>query len=246
MEWYDDERLWVDFSSVMFPPERASEATELVRHSPLLAFPPGSRVLDLCCGPGVFVVPLAQAGHRVTGVDLSAKMLRGAEKACAEAGVEAELVEQDMAEHLRPAHYDAVLNMYTSFGYFAEAERNVQVLRNVRDSLVPGGRVLIDLMGKETLARWVGRPKAVDVPGGTVFMRDTIGEDWTRLRTDWTLVSGGTARHASITSTLYSAAELRALLEVAGFVDIRCFGDFDASPYDNHARRLIAQAVKPG
>lgn len=100
------------------------------------------------------------------------------------------------------------------------------------------------MLGKEVLASWVGRPQAVDVDGGTVFMRDTILDDWSRLRTDWTLVRGDEARQASIMCVLYSAVELRTLFEQAGFVDVECFGGFDAGPYDNNARRLIVRGVR--
>lgn len=245
MHWYEDEEFWSDFSGPMFSRHRVTEAAELVAGSPLLAFPAGTRVLDLCCGPGLFVVPLARAGHSVTGVDLSRVMLERARKACVEEGVEVDLVREDMHDHVRPGAYDVVLNLYTSFGYFAEPERNLQVLRNAHESLAPGGRLVVDLLGKEVLAGWVGRPQAVEVEDAVVHMRDTILDDWTRLRTDWTLVRGNTARHASITSVLYSAAELRALFGAAGFTAVECFGGFDASPYDNHAKRLIVRGTRP-
>lgn len=77
MHWYEDDALWSDFASTMFPPARAESAAALVASSPLLDFPPGSRVLDLCCGPGLFVVPLAARGYAVTGVDLSPRCWSG-------------------------------------------------------------------------------------------------------------------------------------------------------------------------
>ncbi|MCP2167096.1 class I SAM-dependent methyltransferase [Goodfellowiella coeruleoviolacea] len=248
MAWYEDEDLWVDFACVMFPERREREAAELVATSPLLKVAAGTRVLDLACGPGVHVVPLARHGATVTGVDLSEAMLTRARTACARAGVSARLERADMRSYVEPGAYDLVINMYTSFGYFTEPGDNHRVLRNACESLAPGGALLVDVLGKEVLASWVGRPQAVDVDpelgGGTVFMRDTVLDDWTRLRTDWTLVRGDTVREASITCVLYSAAELRALFEQAGFTDVECFGGFDASPYDNHARRLIVRGVR--
>lgn len=248
MAWYEDERLWVDFACVLFSERRAREAAALVADSPLLTVPAGTRVLDLACGPGTHVLPLARHGARVTGVDLSEAMLSRAREACERAGVPVRLERADMREFVEPGAYDLAITMYTSFGYFTDPDDNLAVLRNLHTSLAPGGQVLLDVLGKEVFASWVGRPQAVDVErelgGGTVFMRDTVLDDWTRVRSDWTLVREGTARRASITSVLYSAAELRALLERAGFTGIECFGDFDASPYDNHARRLIVRGVR--
>ncbi|MFJ6677202.1 class I SAM-dependent methyltransferase [Actinosynnema sp. NPDC091369] len=246
MHWYEDDGLWVGFADVMFPSRRSDEAAELVATSPLLRVSRGTRVLDLACGPAVHVVPLARHGAEVTGVDLSDAMLARAREACDRAGVGARLVHADMREHVEPDAYDLIINMYTSFGYFTDPEDNLTVLRNAFTSLKPGGRLLVDLLGKEVLASWVGRPQAVDVEGGTVFMRDTILDDWTKLRTDWTLVRDGVAHHASIVSFLYSAAELRALFETAGFTHVECYGDFDASPYDNRARRLIVRGTRAG
>ncbi|MEU8669731.1 class I SAM-dependent methyltransferase [Streptomyces anulatus] len=242
MHWYEDDALWSDFAPTMFPAARAESAAALVASSPLLDFPPGTRVLDLCCGPGLFVVPLAERGYEVTGVDLSPSMLASARAACDAAGAEVRLERADMLAYREPGAFDVVLNVFTSFGYFDEAEDNLQVLRNAHESLAPGGQLLVDVMGKEVLAGWIGRPKAVDLPDGAyVVQRDTVLDSWRRLRTDWTLVRGTTARTASITSWLYSAAELHGLFESAGFTDVECFGGFDASGYDQRSDRLIVR-----
>ncbi|MFJ6572305.1 class I SAM-dependent methyltransferase [Streptomyces sp. NPDC091292] len=226
----------------MFSGARAESVAALVRDASLLDFPAGSRVLDLCCGPGLFLVPLAERGHQVTGVDLSPAMLEAARAACDRAGTSVRLVRADMLDHIEPGAYDVILNLFTSFGYFADPADNLQVLRNARRSLAPGGHLLVDVMGKEVLAGWIGRPQAVDLPDGAyVVQRDTVLDSWRRLRTDWTLVRGTTARTASIHSFLYSAAELHDLFVAAGFTDVTCFGDFDGGPYDQHARRLVVR-----
>ncbi|MGW9302133.1 class I SAM-dependent methyltransferase [Streptomyces cyaneofuscatus] len=242
MHWYEDEALWSDFASTMFPPARAESAAALVASSPLLDFPPGSRVLDLACGPGLFVVPLAARGYTVTGVDLSPSMLERARHLCDAAEADVHLERADMLTYTEPGAFDVVLNVFTSFGYFEDAEDNLQVLRNAHESLAPAGQLLVDVMGKEVLAGWIGRPKVVDLPEGAyVVQRDTVLDSWRRLRTDWTLVQGSSARTASIHSWLYSAAELYSLFEQAGFTDVECFGGFDGSGYDQHSDRLIVR-----
>ncbi|XVS61610.1 class I SAM-dependent methyltransferase [Actinosynnema sp. CA-299493] len=244
MGWYEDDDLWTGFAEVMFPPSRVAEAERVVATSPLFEVAPGDRVLDLACGPATHLVPLARRGAAVTGVDLSEAMLARAREVCERAELDARLVRADMRAHVEPDTYHLVINMYTSFGYFTDPGENLAVLRNAHASLVPGGRLLVDVLGKEVFAGWVGRPQAVDVDGGTVFMRDTVLDDWTRVRSDWTWVRGDDVRRTSLYSTLYSAAELRALFEEAGFTDVECFGGFDCSPYDNHARRLIVRGTR--
>lgn len=141
MHWYEDDALWSDFAPTMFPAARAESAAALVASSPLLDFPPGTRVLDLCCGPGLFVVPLAERGYEVTGVDLSPSLLESARSACDTAGAEVRLERADMLTYRQPGAFDVVLNVFTSFGYFDEAEDNLQVLRNAHESLAPGGQL---------------------------------------------------------------------------------------------------------
>lgn len=241
MRWYENDGLWSGFAEVMFPPRRAREAADLVATSPLLLFQPGARVLDLCCGPGLWLAPLTGRGYRVTGVDLSQEMLDQAKIACPDA----DLVCEDMLDFRRDGQFDVVLNVFTSFGYLSAAEDNQRVLRNAYASLAPGGQLVVDVMGKEVLAGWIGRPKTVDIDGGGyVIMRDTVLDDWTRLRTEWTLVRGGTARHAVIECFVYSAAELKDMFRQAGFQDVECFGDFDGGPYDNTSQRLVVRGYR--
>ena len=71
MSWYEDLNLWSGFSEVLFTPERERLAADVVATSPLFAFAPESRVLDQCCGVGVYTVPLARHGHQVTGDQLA-------------------------------------------------------------------------------------------------------------------------------------------------------------------------------
>ncbi|MFC4589896.1 class I SAM-dependent methyltransferase [Sphaerisporangium corydalis] len=244
MEWFEDETLWADFSDVLFSAERAEEAEARVASSPLLRVPAGAAVLDLGCGPGTYAVPLARRGAAVTGVDLSAALLDRAAVAASAAGVEIRLVRADMREFVEPDRFDLVISMYTSFGLFADHDQNMRVLRNVRASLAPGGRLMIDLYGKEILARDGGQPKIIDVEGGTLIVRGTVLDEWTRFRDDFVLVQGDRARRGHVVHNLYSAVELKAMLGEAGFADIECFGGFDAEPFDNHARRLIVRGVR--
>ncbi|WP_431896569.1 class I SAM-dependent methyltransferase [Micromonospora haikouensis] len=244
MSWYEDLSLWSGFSDVLFSAERARHAAELVATSPLLAFPRGSRVLDQGCGVGFFAVPLARQGHRVTGVDIHRELLDRAEAEAAGTGSGPSFVRADVREYVSPDAFDVVVNMYTSFGYFDEHDDNLQVLRNAYRCLVPGGTLIVDLLSKEVYASWVGPPKIVDVPGGMVVMRDTILDDWTRYRTDWTLVRGDRAQHTSLTCWVYSAAELTDMVAQAGFEQVECFGDFDGGPYDGAATRLIVRGTK--
>lgn len=241
---FEDDEFWTGFHDFLFSDQRSAQAEELIDTSPLLSFPPGARVLDLCCGPGVFTLPLARRGLEVTGVDRSPAMLEAARESCAAAGVKARFVRADALHHVEAGAYDVVLNLFTSFGYFEDPADNARVLRNMRDCLTPGGRLVLDVAGKELLARRVTPPKVVRHGEDLLVQTDTVLEDWARLRSDWVLVRGDHVRRASLVWFVYSAVELRSMVREAGFGEVEVFGGFDGRPYDQDAERLVLRAVR--
>ncbi|WP_236239470.1 class I SAM-dependent methyltransferase [Streptomyces sp. CC228A] len=241
---FQDDDFWTGFHDFLFSEQRHTHAAELLDTSPLLSFAPGSRVLDLCCGPGVFTVPLALRGHRVTGVDLSPAMLDRARKRTADAGAQVTYVRSDARAYEAPDSFDAVLNLFTSFGYFEDPADNARVMRTMYRCLAPGGTLVLDLAGKELLARKVTPPKVVQRGDDLLVQTDTVLDDWARLRSDWVLVRGDRVTRATLVWFVYSAVELRRMAQDAGFGRVEVFGGFDGRPYDGNAERLILRAVR--
>ncbi|MEU5272440.1 class I SAM-dependent methyltransferase [Streptomyces hygroscopicus] len=241
---FQDDEFWTEFYDFLFSEQRFAQAERLLDTSPLLAFPRGARVLDLCCGPGVFTVPLARRGYEVTGVDRSPAMLDRARKLAAETGATVRYVQADVVEYTEPEAFDVVLNMFTSFGYFEDPADNVRVLHSMHAALAPGGTLVLDVAGKELLARKVVPPKVVQRGDDLLVQTDTVLDDWARLRSDWVLVRGDRVDRAGLVWFVYSAVELRAMAEEAGFGRIEVFGGFDGRPYDQDAERLVLRAVR--
>ncbi|MET9290868.1 class I SAM-dependent methyltransferase [Streptomyces sp. NPDC003077] len=241
---FQDDDFWNEFYDFLFSEQRFTQAEELLSTSPLLDFPSGTRVLDLCCGPGVFTVPLARRGLEVTGVDRSPAMLDRARKLTAEAGQTVRYVYSDVLEYTQPESFDTVLNMFTSFGYFEDPADNLRVLRTMHTCLTPGGTLILDVAGKELLARKVVPPKVVQRGDDLLVQTDTVLDDWARLRSDWVLVRGDRVTRASLVWFVYSAVELRRMAQEAGFERVEIFGGFDGRPYDQDAERLVLRAVR--
>ncbi|MFH8796026.1 class I SAM-dependent methyltransferase [Streptomyces sp. NPDC017941] len=241
---FQDDDFWTEFYDFLFSEQRHVQAEELLDTSPLLSIPPGARVLDLCCGPGVFTVPLARRGYDVTGVDLSPAMLDRARKRAADVGARVTYVRADAREYEAPGAFDVVLNMFTSFGYFEDPADNARVLRTMHSCLAPGGTLVLDLAGKELLARRVTPPKVVRRGEDLVVQTDTVLDDWARMRSDWVLVRGEQVTRADLVWFVYSAVELRHMVEEAGFGRVEVFGGFDGRPYDENAERLVLRATR--
>ena len=195
----------------------------------------------MCCGPGKIAVPLTQSGLTVTGADRSKSFLAKARRRAEAANVNVEWVQSDMRDFVRADSFDLALSMFTSLGYFDNKEEDLDVLRNVLASLKPRGAVLIELMGKETLAR-IYRPVTLDIADdGTRFVqRHEIFDDWTRIRNEWILIRHGRATTFTFHHTIYSGQELRNLMERVGFVEVRLYGNLQGASYDQKAERLIA------
>jgi SAM-dependent methyltransferase len=245
-EWFDDESFWRDLYPFLFSERRFAEADDQVAKALALAKPLGKSALDLCCGPGRCSIALARHGFRVTGVDKTRFLLDQARAKARAAGVQIEWVQKDMRDFLRPHAFALVLNLFTSFGYFADPREDLRVLRNVFRSLAPRGVFLIELLGKERLARILQSTTSSPLPdGGLLVERHEIYADWTRIRNEWLLIRKNKVKSFRFHHSIYSGLELRDRLERAGFVDVRLYGNLDGEPYGSDAERLVAVARKP-
>ena len=246
MEWFADDELWRGLYPYMFPVERMALAGQQVEQVLALGDPDGRAVLDLCCGPGRHSVEFALQGYEVTGVDRSPFLLERARARADEAGVSIEWIHEDMRAFRRPAAYDLACSIFTSFGYFEDQEDDLRVLRNVVESLRDGGVFVIDVIGKERMARFWENSRCTGFADGTLLlMRPSVRADWCRVDNAWTLISkDGSHRTFHFDHTIYSGRELKDLLARAGFGQVRLFGSLAGAPYDLHAERLVAVARK--
>jgi len=244
-EWFDNDTFWRDIHDFIFAPARLKAAKGEVDSIIRLTKIKKGAALDLCCGPGRCSIALAKRKFKVTGVDRTKYLLDRARSRARAAKVKIEFIQKDMRDFTRPDSFDLVINMYTSFGYFANPDEDLTVLRNIYTSLRKGGAFLIDVIGKERIAK-IFLPSSVDVlPDGSLLVqRRTLVEDFTRTNNEWIVVRKGRAKSYKFSHRLYSGQELRELMERAGFKCVKLYGSFDGTPYDNKAERLVAVGRK--
>ena len=239
-EWFENDDFWKSMGPTLFDARKLERAAEEIDGAlALLGVEEGAHLLDLCCGPGRHSLELARRGYGVTGVDRNAAYL--AEARAANPGVE--WVECDMRAFRRDGAFDGAINCFTSFGYFENQADDVTVARNVRASLKPGGRFLIDTMCKEVLARRCADRHWYEHEDGSILLeKREIRDGWKGVDTTWILLRGEKRKTFQFSTRLYSAAELEAVLLEAGFSGVKFYGWFDGSPFDRDARRLVAVA----
>lgn len=107
-----------------------------------LNLPENAKVLDLACGKGRHSLYLNQLGYDVTGADLSENSI---EQASVHSNPTLHFTVHDMREPFSEK-FDAIFNLFTSFGYFENDQDNLKTLKAIHESLNEYGLAVIDFM----------------------------------------------------------------------------------------------------
>ncbi len=102
----------------------------------------GDSILDLACGKGRHAIFLSSLGFDVKGVDLSENSIK---EACKYANESLRFRVHDM-RHPFNERFDAIFNLFTSFGYFDSDTEDISVLKNIKNGLKPNGVAVIDYL----------------------------------------------------------------------------------------------------
>jgi SAM-dependent methyltransferase len=205
------------------------------------------RVLDLCCGFGRHSLLLREAGVDVFGLDRSADLLAAArELPGADALLRGRLVRADMQRlPFADARFDAVVNLFSSFGYLGEAG-DAGALAEIARVLVPGGLAILDLMNPARVRSGLVPRSRRAGPGFELEERRRLSDGGRRVIKEVELeLEGGGRRHWVEDVRLYEPAELDGLLKRAGLRARGVWGDFDARPPAADAPRHILCARRP-
>ncbi len=200
----------------------------------LLQLPLGARILDVPCGFGRHAGPLSRRGYRVVGIDNSPKQLDDARRRYPDCT----FVLTDM--RTPPAGpYDAILNLWTSFGFFDTREEDLAALAAWADVLVPGGKLVMEI---ETLEYFEHRVRNGSELISTQLVQrsDLVGHaryDWTtqELNLHWT--RPGWSRQCRL--HMYTRPQLETAIYEAGFGHVAFAGDFHGRPVDLDSGTVI-------
>ncbi len=242
-EFFDD--LYLRVYQPMEAPERVRSEVDFIVNA--LQLPKGAQVLDLCCGQGRHSLELARRGYQVVGVDLSEALLYVARQRAEREHLPVSFVQCDMREIDFVAEFDAVINMFTSFGYFESEAEDELVLAKIAQALKPKGKVLLDVINRDWLVReFQAREWHAADEGWLVLEERSFDPLNSRVETLWVCVARDGVRYERRSSLrLYTAAELRMMMERVGLQVKMLFGDYDGSAYSLNSPRLIVLAEKP-
>lgn len=205
-----------------------------------------SAILDLCCGPGRHSLLLARRGFRVTGLDYSAAYIGQARAAALRARLDCRFVRGDMKELRFKGEFDAVVNLFTSFGYFDRWSDNLKTLRGAARSLKSGGLFLMDVMNGDWLRKHFSRRSWVLQDRGVYLLEEReLAAGGRRIKTRWIRVKpGARAMERSFSLWLMDRSALAKALRRAGLTPVRFFGSLRGDALSDERNRLVVLARK--
>ena len=243
--WYETffSDTYLEIFSHHLTPDRAEKETDFVVST--LNLNAGDKVLDLCCGQGRHAILLAKRGLQVTAQDLNREYLQSAQDLAVAEGVELETVHSDMRQIPFEGNFDAVINMFTAFGYLESEEEDAKVLQQAAKALKPGGQLLLDLLNREWVVLNYIQNEWRRAQDGTIYLeRRELDLETSRNRVTVTIVSptGQTRQITSFEIRLYTLTEIIAMLDRAGLAFAGAYGGFDGEPYSIATRRMVVVA----
>ena len=211
----------------------------------LAACPEGGALLDVPCGFGRHAIPLAAAGYRVTGVDRSAALLAEARRRAGGAR-HPKLVEADYRKlPFGDANFDAAVCLFSSLGYLGDEEDAV-VLGEIGRVLRPGARLVIEIMHRDLLVRTFREQDWTLLGEGRLLLEQRTFEPAAGIAqvTQTLIETSGERESRTYSLRVYTATELLAMLDAAGFAGARCHGDLDGGAFGGPDTRLVVVATR--
>jgi len=245
MHWYDDDSLWETFYDCMFDESSFAEAKEQIPNLLALINHEVTSLLDLGCGPGRHCLPLASKGFEVTGLDASLYLLARAKEKAQQHNVTIDFIQANMLDFKSEHKFDLIINMFNSFGYFDTPEQNQQVINNAYANLADKGSLLIDTVGKETLARIIEPVHLSEYDNGDIRIeRPLLINDMQIFSNQWILIKGNQAYRYDYQHYVYTPVELTQMCKQAGFTKVEIYGSLQGDAYDLESDRLVVIASK--
>ena len=218
----------------------------------------GGPLLELGCGTGRVLIPLAADGQRITGLDVSAAMLAAARAKADAASLRdrVNLVQGDMRDFGLPTRFALAFIPINTFMHCYDGGEQLACLRSIRRHLQPGGRLVIDVYHPDLQALLesdgrLGSEGAVLDPatGHTIHRLYTRRLDLATQTQHITYImdeidAAGVVRRALFPFRMRFVYryEMEYLLRLAGYSLETVYGSYDLEPFDSNSEKMIFAA----
>lgn len=225
--------------------DTAGDRREVARLLEVLALPSGARVLDCPCGQGRHSRLLAEAGFRVDGLDYSNELLAVARQHASGAGERYTQGDMRKLPARWTGRFDAVVNLFTSFGFFDNPGDDLKVLAEFARVLKPGGVLLWHGGARDgVMSRFLTRDWW-NTADGTIFGQERRFDPlsgFLEVSSTWSGPAGSGERSHRI--RLYTASELAARMQEVGLVVEMAFDSWQDKPLTRRSSEMMLVARK--
>lgn len=199
-----------------------------------LNLPDDAKILDLACGKGRHSIYLNELGYDVTGADISENSINAAQKS---EKSNLHFMRHDMREPF-PQKFDAVFNLFTSFGYFDDDADNLKTLISIRESLTETGFAVIDFMNVKNVIANLVAEEVKEVAGITFHIKRYFIDGHIYKEIDFT--DKGTKFHFTEKVQALTLEDFINLMEQAEIYLLDTFGDYKLHKFHStDSERLI-------
>ncbi|QOG90448.1 methyltransferase domain-containing protein [Flavobacterium columnare] len=199
-----------------------------------LNLPEEAKILDLACGKGRHSIYLNQLGYDVTGVDLAENSIAEAAQFSNE---KLQFKVHDMRERTEEK-YDAVFNLFTSFGYFENESDNLKTLIAIKESLTEYGFAVIDFLNVNYVINNLVPEEIKTVDGIDFYIKRDLREGHIFKQINFEYK--GKKYHFTEKVRALTLQDFETMMEEAGIYLLEIFGDYKLRKfYKNESERLI-------
>ena len=247
-EWwttYFDEHYLLEYEP-LFRLER--DRTEVARVIDVLGLPAGARVLDVPCGQGRHAHLLAEAGFNVDGLDYSGHLLKLARKRGTGRSLRYTRGDMRKLPTRWSGRFDAVLNLFTSFGFFADPADDVKMIGELARVLAPGGVAIWHGGSRDgVMARFLARDWWA-TSDGTMIAHEREFDPLSGILTIESTWRGMAKRIGRRTHhiRLYTATRLAEMFAAEGLIVEEAFDGFTDRPLTRKSSEMLLVARKSG
>lgn len=149
-----------------------------------------------------------------------------------------EWVRGDMRRVPLNVQFDAVLNLFTSFGYFEDDDENTKVIHEIHRLLAPGGKFVIDFLNPDYVRTRLVPMSERNVDGIHIVERRWLEPEYVK-KTIYLREPNEPVRKYAEQVRLYNPHEFEDMFQSAGLALETIYGDYDRSPFTGESPRMI-------
>jgi SAM-dependent methyltransferase len=211
-------------------------------------------VLELMCGTGRFLIPLLEQGINIEGTDASPDMLQACREKCVRKGLKPVLYEQRIEEIDLPKKYRLIIIPASSFILITNLQVARKSLKKIHEHLITGGKLILDIDTPKAVnslpGQWMGR--WVERPDGATVVFSALSHYDRKEKIEYSIHKYELFKDGQLLNTelehfatrYYEIDEFKALLEEAGFRNIKATKPFTDLPPDSDDQTILFSEEK--